>query len=68
VRERGEVSKVSLLDEVQKAIDEAREDGCPLCPNPEPTDRLILRVVAVHAECMEKPDPEDDEDEEESVN
>ena len=57
---------MSLTDEVQKAIDDAREEGCPLCPNPKPTDRLVLRVVAVHAECMDDPDPEllPDEDEE----
>lgn len=57
---------MSVVDEVQRAIDEAREEGCPLCPDPRPTTVFLIRVIAVHPECLH--DPEPDEDEEEKVN
>lgn len=53
---------MSIIDEVQKAIDDAREEGCPLCPNPKPPTTFVLRVIAVHPECIAEPE-EDDEDE-----
>lgn len=57
---------MSMIDEVQKAIDEAREEGCLLCPNPKPPTTFVLRVIAVHPECLVEAEP--DEDEEEKVN
>lgn len=59
---------MSIVDEVQKAIDDAREDGCALCPDPRRPTTFILRVLAVHPECLHDPEEDDDEEGEEVPN
>ena len=53
-----DVTKFST--DLQAALDNAREEGCSLCSSPMPTDTFVIRVMAVHAECLMKPEPEDE--------